>query len=759
MPKTKAELATEFKGQGNEMYSKGDYYGAIQAFSQAIQNDPSDHVFYSNRSACWLNLKKHKSAIADAQDCIRMQPKWPKGFSRLGCAYLEREDGHLAVEAFENAVRLDPEHRDLYEANLNKAKDLAATQKKPTSRFDEPQREAPKAEAPKAEAPGPRVVDTSPVIGIDLGTTYSCVGVWQNGRAEIIANEQGNNITPSSIAFTDSERLVGDAAKNQAASNPTNTIFEIKRIIGQRYTDPGVLKDIKHFPFTVMQGEGDKPVVEVTYKDEKVMFTPEQLSAMVLSNMKAVAEAHLGHEVHRAVITVPAYFNDSQRTATKNAGAIAGLEVMRIINEPTAAALAYGLDESNKGKTQNRFLVFDLGGGTFDATLLELDDEVFEVKATGGDTRLGGEDFDTNITDHLVAEIKKKHKKDPSKNPRAMRRLRTAAERAKRQLSSSASAQIEVDNLMEDLDFVSTLTRAKFESLNSELFANTIKTVENVLKDAGVTKDSVDDVVLVGGSTRIPKVQELLSAFFDGKELCRSINPDEAVAYGAAVQGAVLSGVKSDATNSLLLVDVTPLSLGIETVGKVMSTVITRNTAIPCSKTDTFTTESDNQTQVDVEVYEGERQCTDGNNKLGQFTISGIERAKRGEPQVEVRFDLDANGILNVSARDKVTGAEASVTIDNANKGLDQDEINRMIAEAEKFKDEDNARVARQEMRSHFESMLSQAGDKADSTGDRDMKDTIAKWQTWLDENQDASKAAIERSLECAERQLGFQSR
>jgi len=400
--------------------------------------------------------------------------------------------------------------------------------------------------------------------------------------------------------------------------------------------------------------------------------------------------------------------------------------------------------------------VFDLGGGTFDATLLEMDEDIFEVRATGGDTRLGGEDFDTNLTDHLVAEIKKKHKKDPTKNPRAMRRLRTAAERAKRMLSSATSAQIEVDSLLEDLDFATTITKAKFESLNKEMFEKCVKTVDQVLKDAGIKKEEVDDVVLVGGSTRIPKVQELLSEYFDGKELCRNINPDEAVAYGAAVQGAVLSGVKCDETSSLLLVDVTPLSLGIETVGKVMSTVIKRNTPIPTSKSDIFTTESDDQTSVDVEVYEGERQCTDGNNKLGQFTISGIERAKRGVPQVEVKFDLDANGILNVSAKDQVTGAEAAVTIDNNNKGLDQDEINRMIAEAEAFREEDEARVAKQEMRSQFESFLSMCRDKADDTGDRDMKDSIEKWTNWLDTNPDAQRSQIERSLECAERQLGF---
>ena len=755
-PKTAKERASEFKTQGNEAYAKNDYYAAIQCFSQAIQADPSDHVFYSNRSACWLNLRKHKSAISDAQDCIRMAPRWPKGYSRLGCAYLEREDGHLALEAFTNAKRLDPENADSYDENLEKAREMSMGQKKPSQDRPEPSRNttAPPPTAPAA----PKVVDTSPVIGIDLGTTYSCVGVWQNGRAEIIANEHGNRITPSSVAFTDSERLVGESAKNQASSNPTNTIFEIKRIIGQRYTTPGVLKDIKHFPFTVNQGEGDKPLVEVQYNGDTAVFTPEQLSAMVLTKMKETAEAHLGHEVHRAVVTVPAYFNDAQRTATKNAGTIAGLDVMRVINEPTAAALAYGLDASARGRAA-KVLVFDLGGGTFDATLLEMDDDVFEVRATGGDTRLGGEDFDTNLTDYLVSEIKKKHKKDPTKNPRAMRRLRTAAERAKRMLSSSANALVEVDSLLEDLDFTCTVTKAKFESLNAEFFQKCIKTVEQVLVDAKLAKSDVDDVVLVGGSTRIPKVQQLLSEFFDGKELCRAINPDEAVAYGAAVQGAVLSGVKSDETNSLLLVDVTPLSLGIETVGSVMSTVIKRNTPIPCSKSDIFTTEQDDQTQVDVEVYEGERQCTDGNNKLGQFTISGIERAKRGVPKVEVKFDLDANGILQVTARDQVTGAEAAVSIDNASKGLDQDEINRMIAEAEKYKEEDAARVQRQEMKSHFESFLSAAGEKADDTGDRDMKDTIQKWHQWLDEHSDASRGEIERSLECAERQLGFSHR
>ena len=712
----------------------------------------ADHVFFSNRSACWLNLNKHKSAIADAESCISLQPKWAKGYSRLGSAYLERENGHQAVEAFEMALRLEPGNND-YQVNLNKAKDLASTQKKPVESVIPVARPQSNSNT-TASAPKSTVVDTSPVIGIDLGTTYSCVGVWQNGRAEIISNEHGNRTMPSCVAFTDEERLVGESAKNQAASNPTNTIFEIKRVIGQRYSNPGVTEDCKHFPFAVKQGEGDKVLVEVDYKCQKEMFTPEQLSAMVLSKMKAIAEAHLGHEVHRAVITVPAYFSDAQRTATKNAGAIAGLQVMRIINEPTAAALAYGLDEAKRG-TKSKVLVFDLGGGTFDATLLEMDEDVFEVRATGGDTRLGGEDFDTALVNHLVAEIKKKHKVDPSNNPRAMRRLRTAAERAKRMLSSAADARVEVDSLIDDINFATTITRAKFEQLNNDLFQKTIKTVEQVLKDASMKKSDVDDVVLVGGSTRIPKVQQLLKDFFDGKELCQNINPDEAVAYGAAVQGAVLSGVRSAETNSLLLVDVTPLSLGIETVGKVMSTVIKRNTPIPTSKSDIFTTEEDNQTQVDVCVYEGERQCVDGNNKLGEFTIAGIQNAKRGEPKIEVKFDIDANGILNVTAVDQMTGAEASVTIDNTSKGLSQEEINRMVADAEKYAVEDAQMVKKQEARSAYEHFLSVAAERAQSTGDRDLKEKIATWTEWLQDNRNATLSEIERRLAHIQRECG----
>jgi len=718
----------------------------------------ADHIYFSNRSTCWLALKKYKAAINDAEECIKLKPAWPKGFVRLGSAYLEIEEGHQALDAFQKALAADPEHADLYKDALAKAEDMASTQQKPASMVAASANAAAAAEA-AAPAKKDKVVDTSPVIGIDLGTTYSCVGVWQNGRAEIIANEQGNNITPSSVAFTDTERLVGDAAKNQASANPTNTIFEIKRVIGQRYTAAGVLKDIKHFPFTVLQGENDKPMIEVDFKGEKTSFSPEQISAMVLNNMKEVAEAHLGHAVHRAVITVPAYFSDAQRTATKNAGTIAGLEVMRIINEPTAAALAYGLDEANRGRTA-KVLVFDLGGGTFDATLLEMDDDVFEVKATGGDTRLGGEDFDTNIVDHFVAELKKKHKKDPTKNPRAMRRLRTAGERAKRQLSSEASAKVEIDNLLEDFDYSTTLTKAKFESLCGEFFTKCIETVAQVLKDASLEQMDIDEVVLVGGSTRIPKVQAMLSEFFGGKELSRSINPDEAVAYGAAVQGAILSGVKSDATNSLLLVDVTPLSLGIEVVGKVMSTIIKRNTPIPCSKIDVYTTEEDDQTEETVSIYEGERQCTDGNNFLGEFKIGGIEKAKRGVPKIEVKFDLDANGILNVTARDQVTGATNAVTIDNSSKGLDQDEINRMIAEAEKFKSEDKAHVKRAEAMQSFREMLGSAATEAEKAGaqGQDAKKKIAIWEKWIVENLDAPISAVERSLEQAERQLGYAS-
>ncbi|CAG8615105.1 5216_t:CDS:2, partial [Ambispora gerdemannii] len=543
-------------------------------------------------------------------------------------------------------------------------------------------------------------------IGIDLGTTYSCVAVWENERVEIIANEQGNRTTPSYVAFSENERLIGDAAKNQAAMNPKNTVFDAKRLIGRRFDDPEVKSDMKHWPFTVVDKDGS-PRIQVEYQGEQKNFTPQEISSMVLLRMKEIAEGKLDKKVKKAVITVPAYFNDSQRLATKDAGSIAGLEVLRIINEPTAAAIAYGLD--SKESREKNVLIFDLGGGTFDVSLLKITGGVFEVKATAGDTHLGGEDFDNNLLEHFKMEFKKKHKKDLSDDARAIRRLRTSCERAKRTLSSLTQTSIEIDSLYDGIDFQANITRAKFEELNSSHFNSTLEPVRKVLKDARMEKKDINEIVLVGGSTRIPKIQSLLQDLFDGKELNKSINPDEAVAYGAAVQAAVLTNqAGNEKTQDLLLLDVVPLSLGVETQGGVMAVVVPRNTSIPTIKKKVFTTAEDGQTIVEFPVYEGERPMCKDNNLLGSFELSGIPPMPRGEAELECTFDLNADGILKVTAKDRATGRKANITISNSAGRLSAQDIERMVAESERYKEDDKKSQERVEAKQELENYVYQ---------------------------------------------------
>ncbi|KRX07814.1 hypothetical protein PPERSA_07564 [Pseudocohnilembus persalinus] len=546
----------------------------------------------------------------------------------------------------------------------------------------------------------------APAIGIDLGTTYSCVGVWQNDRVEIIPNDQGNRTTPSYVAFTEQERLIGDSAKNQVAKNPLNTVFDAKRLIGRKIKDSAIQKDLENWPFKVEADENEKPIIVVRHKNEFKKFHPEEISAMVLTEMKRVAENYLSKNVTDAVITVPAYFNDSQRLATKDAGAISGLNILRIINEPTAAAIAYGLDKKTQGV--KNVMIFDLGGGTFDVSLLTIDEGIFEVRATAGDTHLGGEDFDTNLVEYCTSEFYRKTKVEINNNPKALRRLRTQCERAKRILSAATQTTIEVDSLAESEDFNITITRAKFEELCLQQFKFTIDPVEKVLKDSGMSKKEIDEIVLVGGSTRIPKVQQLLQEFFEGKELNKSINPDEAVAYGAAVQAAILSGSDHDQINDVLLIDVAPLSLGIETKGGIMATLIPRNTTIPTKKSKIFTTQVDGQTEVTISVYEGERQMTKDNRLLGEFDLTGIPPMKEGEPQIEVTFDLDENGVLNVHATEKTGKVTNKITIVNDKGRLSGEEIEKLVKEAEQMKAADERQRERAESRNELEQIGSQ---------------------------------------------------
>ncbi|KAB1216319.1 Heat shock cognate 70 kDa protein [Morella rubra] len=593
-----------------------------------------------------------------------------------------------------------------------------------------------------------------PAIGIDLGTCYSCVAVWKDYRVEIIPNDLGNRKTPSCVAFNETHRLIGDAAKDQVALNPANTVFDSKRLIGRRFDDASVQSDMTFWPFKVIPDHDRRPVVVVTYKYEEKHFLAEEISSMVLTKMKEIAEAYCGSEIKNAVISVPARFNHSQRQATKDAGVIAGLNVMRIINEPTAAAIAYGLDKKDDPDEKN-VLIFDLGGGTLDISLLTIEQGIFEVKATAGNPNLGGEDFDRRMVYYFLQEFKEKHGKNIT-GPKALRKLWIACERAKRILSSNTRTTIEIDSLYQGVDFYSSITREKFEELNMDLFSQCISSIEKCLMDAEMDKRSVHDVVLVGGSTRIPKIQKLLQNFFNGKELCKRINPDEAVAYGAAVLAVILSGGGSEKLQDLLMIDVTPLSLGVESAGGVMNVLVPRNTSIPTRKDQIFSTSIDDQSGVLFQVYEGEHSRTRDNNLLGEFELDGIPPAPQGFPQINVSFDIDANGILNVSAEDKTTGLRNRITITNEKGRLSKEEIDKKVEEAKKYKSDDEEHKKKVEAQNALENYAynmrntfkdEKFAAKVPAAFKKKMEGAIEEAIEWLERNQLAESDELEDKM------------